>query len=342
MTPLKKQLAALIAAFLTAIAGIGVLVTITDDTGPAGHRTTTTVKIGPRGAPQTPAALAPQAAAVLEQAKRSPELADLVAAPKAAPADVARRQARQTDEQTYDASGVLEGATAQGAKFRCWTAMNGGPRSVRDIALGVVHDTEGTNVKGLADGQGLCGFFQRVQASPTWTVDNEANSWENVPLGRVPWTQAYFNRVACSIEFIGFADPARAQWTYVQLREGARLMAGCFKLAGIPVRRGRVDGATASILRSGVVTHKELGLKGGGHVDPGTAFKMQTFMRLLRAFATGPSSVDRLTCWRLNHWRRAGRPHGRAGRLLAINRRRRDVLAGRQVTCTDRGPVRDV
>jgi N-acetylmuramoyl-L-alanine amidase-like protein len=200
---------------------------------------------------------------------------------------VAEENQRAVNEQTYDTSGVLKGAAAQPARLRCYTPQNGGPRSYAVIGLGVVHVTVSRNVVGLGDVRGLCNFFRNVKASPTWTVDNEANSAENVPLGRVPWTQVFYNRVACSIEFIGSTgrpNEGPAQWTDVQLREGARLMAGCFKRAGIPVRRGKVS-TRGGVIVTGVVTHQELGRPGGGHTDPGPFFNMDRFIAYVREFA---------------------------------------------------------
>jgi hypothetical protein len=253
--------------------------------------------------------------------------------------ELAKRNAH-VQAGTYDTSGILNGATAEPARAKCYTPMNGGPRLLSAIKLGVIHVTVSRNVPGTADGQALCGFFRQVKASPTWTVDNDGNSWENVPLERVPWTQAWYNRASCSIEFVGSTGrpgEGAAEWTPAQLAEGARLMAGCFRVAGIKPERGAVTPAGA-IVKAGVVTHQELGAKGGGHTDPGPAFDMTEFMRLLRAQLAPPiTGVDRATCRRLNWWRRHGRPHGLA-ETRAI--RRRVALAGRGVRCTTSGPVR--
>jgi hypothetical protein len=237
---------------------------------------------------------------------------------------------------TYDTSGVLSGATAKPAHTSCYTPMNGGARTLSQIKLGVVHVTVSRNAPGLADGNALCSYFRTIQASPTWTVDNEGNSWENVPLERVPWTQAWYNRASCSIEFIGNTGrpgEGASEWTDAQLREGARLMAQCFVKAGIKPVRGAVTPAGA-ITRAGVVTHQELGIKGGGHTDPGPNFNMATFMHYLASAMKPITSVDRATCRKVNWWRAHGRPHGLPEKRAI---RRRDALAARGVRCTSSG-----
>jgi hypothetical protein len=190
----------------------------------------------------------------------------------------------------YDTTRVLDGAAAGPVNIFCHTPMNGGIRPISAIGLNVVHVTVSLNVIGLADINGLCAFFKRVKASPTWTVDNEGNTAENVPLNRVPWTQVIFNRAACSTEFVGSTGrPGQgpAQWTDVQLREGARLAAKCHALAGIPVRDAvvRQDG---TIVRTGVITHQELGAAGGGHSDPGPFFNMDRYQGYIREYLKPP------------------------------------------------------
>lgn len=258
-----------------------------------------------------------------------------------APAAVEKRQNDQVDDGTYDTSGVLKGATAEPAHERCYTPMNGGPRSIKAIGLMVAHVTVSVNVTGTRDGDALCGFFRRIKASPTWTVDNEGNSWENVPLTRVPWTQAWYNHVSCSIEYIGSTGRPRegaAQWSDAQLREGGRLFAKCAKLAGIPIRSGAVNNATGSVLRTGLITHQELGLKGGGHTDPGPLWLRARQLYWIRYWVNnGITSTDRATCRKLTWWRNHGRPHG-APERNAI--RRRHALQRRGVNCLNGTAVR--
>ncbi|HWT94964.1 MAG TPA: N-acetylmuramoyl-L-alanine amidase, partial [Solirubrobacteraceae bacterium] len=180
------------------------------------------------------------------------------------------------EDGTYDASGIVLGAAGAPARIRCLTHQRGAARPLSRIGLGVVHTTEGPNVLGLADVNGLCAWFRSQQLSATWIVDDEGNSAEVVPLGHAPWTQWKWNPWSCSIEFVGYAARLAGQWTQAQLREGARLMVQCFKAAGVPIRWGAVAGTAAGtaprIVTTGVVSHAELGYNGGSHHDPGAAF----------------------------------------------------------------------
>lgn len=308
---------------------VGLAVTVVDDDGaPRVVRTDPT---------PTPAEKLPVKPAVREFDADVPGGPAVSAKP---PPAVQERQDEQVDDGTYDTSGVLKGATAEPAHKRCYTPRNGGTRSIKSIGLMVAHVTVSVNLTGTRDGDSLCGFFRNVKASPTWTVDNEGNSWENVPLGRVPWTQAWFNHVSCSIEYIGSTGrpgEGAAQWTDAQLREGGRLFAQCAKKAGIPIRSGAVT-STGSVLRTGLITHQELGVKGGGHTDPGPLWVRARQLYWIRYWIDGGvTTIDRTTCRKLTWWRTHGRPHG-APERNAIQRRK--ALEKRNVTCTSRGPVR--
>lgn len=346
MTPSKKdprKIIAAIAALIAVVAGGGTLVITADpadDRVPPAAITVTVPAPKPAALPLVPK---PEDAHVEPGAVAAPA-ADEQHIPGKTEAQENQIRAENTatiDEQTYDTSGVLKGAAAEPARIKCPTTMHGQARPMSAIGLGVVHVTVSRNAPGLRDINGLCDFFKRVKASPTWTVDNEGNSAENVALGLTPWTQAFYNRQSCSIEFVGSTGrpgEGPAEWTDDQYREGARLMARCFKLAGIPVRRGAVtDGG--KILRTGVVTHQELGRLGGGHSDPGERFDMARFMQLVRVFAGSASPLDRQTCRKLNWWRNAGRPQGKP---QANASRRKRALAARGVTCLPTGPVKAV
>lgn len=235
-----------------------------------------------------------------------------------------RANEREEDQKPYDTSRVLEGASPN--TIPCYTPQNGGPRALSDILIGVVHVTVSLNRPGLADGNGLCGFFRSVKASPNWTVDNEGNSWENVPLTRVPWTQVDFNRRACSIEFVGSTGRPKegpAQWTDVQLRTGARLMARCFVLAHIPPRQGAVSGSR--VIKTGIRTHQQLGLAGGGHTNPGPYFNMARFQSYVAEYMGVarpiPARYER-RCRELNKLRRS--------RARRIREKKTPTLTARQ------------
>lgn len=134
----------------------------------------------------------------------------------------------------------------------------------------VLHSTESDNREGNSDLQAIANYFgsPSAQASSHVLTDADGNSGRCVPDGAKAWTQAYFNPWSLSIEQIGRAS--QTSWTENQVRESARWLAKWSREYGIPLVRGSVSGST--ITRSGVVTHKQLGSAGGGHVDPGDAF----------------------------------------------------------------------
>lgn len=147
----------------------------------------------------------------------------------------------------------------------------------------VLHSTEGSNVPGSsADLRGCSAFLCRpsIEASSHVIVDGDGHSARLVADESKAWTQAAFNPFCLSIEQIGHAGSEH--WTRDEIRESARWIAHWSKKFAIPIRRGAVAGAF--VTRSGVVTHKALGLLGGGHVDPGDAYPLDACLRLARFY----------------------------------------------------------
>jgi hypothetical protein len=149
-------------------------------------------------------------------------------------------------------------------------------------ALMVLHSTEGTNVRGISDLVGLGSFFSRVEADSTVAVDSEGQSARYKLDVDKPWTQAWWNPPALSIEMIGRAS--QRSWTDAEVDEAARWLAYWSRKFHLPLQRGRVDNATGRIIRRGVVTHKQLGARGGGHVDPGDGFPVNRCIARARVF----------------------------------------------------------
>lgn len=94
-----------------------------------------------------------------------------------------------------------------------------GPRPVSAINLIVLHTTEGHDVQGLGDLDGLYQYANGpVQASWTIANDREGNDARYLGDGQVPWTQGRrghsrnFNREALSVEQIAFARYPRSVW----------------------------------------------------------------------------------------------------------------------------------
>lgn len=153
----------------------------------------------------------------------------------------------------------------------------------------VLHTTEGHNRPGVGDLADLAAFFDRssTEASSHIANDAEGHDCRMVPDSRKAWTQAELNPAALSIEQIGFAAQGKGDWfedAPHQLANTARWIAWWSKKYDIPIRRGVTSGTT--VLKSGVCSHKQLGIAGGGHVDPGTAYPFEYVLDLARVFAT--------------------------------------------------------
>ena len=150
------------------------------------------------------------------------------------------------------------------------------------IDLMVLHSTEGANITGIADLVGLGSFFAGVEADSTVAIDAEGQSARYKLDADKPWTQAAYNRRCLSIEMIGRA--AQRSWTKAEVDEAARWLAYWSRKHGIPLQRGHVSNGT--VTKRGVVTHKQLGALGGGHVDPGDGFPVNRCIRRARYFRT--------------------------------------------------------
>ncbi len=153
----------------------------------------------------------------------------------------------------------------------------------------VLHTTEGHNRPGISDLVGLANFFDEPgrEASSHVANDAEGHDARMVPDDRKAWTCAGFNSVSLNIEQIGFAATSKAEWfkgAPRQLANTAKWIAFWHEKFGIPIRRGTVRGST--VTRSGVVGHKQLGIEGGGHVDPGTAYPFDYVLDLAVYFST--------------------------------------------------------
>lgn len=153
-----------------------------------------------------------------------------------------------------------------------------------DIALIVVHDTEGANIKGIRDLQGLANYFDniRTQASSHVATDADGNSARMVGDHAKAWHCAYYNSVSLGIEQIGFAS--QQSWVEAELRETARWIAHWHIHYGIPIRKGAVT-LDGRVSKHGVVRHSDLGNLGGGHRDPGPNYPLRHVLDLARHFS---------------------------------------------------------
>lgn len=147
----------------------------------------------------------------------------------------------------------------------------------------VLHSTEGSNISGSsADLAGCTNFLCQtgVQASAHVIVDGDGHSARLVADEQKAWHVAQYNPFALGIEQIGHA--ASEHWTRDEIREAARWIARWSKKFNIPIQHGAVNGGL--VTRAGVVTHKSLGVLGGGHEDPGARYPVEPCMGLARFY----------------------------------------------------------
>lgn len=147
----------------------------------------------------------------------------------------------------------------------------------------VLHDTEGANIKGIRDLQGLGDWFDNpaAQASSHVATDGEGNSARYVDDDLKAWHVAFYNSLSLGIEQVGFAS--QKTWPAAQLHETARWIARWSELYGIPIRQGRAS-LDGRIIKSGVVRHSDLGNLGGGHHDPGDGYPFADVLALAREY----------------------------------------------------------
>lgn len=147
---------------------------------------------------------------------------------------------------------------------------NQSSRDGAKIALLVLHSTESHNRPGNEDLASIAAWFDNPasQASSHVVIDGDGHSARLVADDRKAWTCASFNSISLNIEQIGIA--AEGHWPKTERDECARWLARWSRKYDIPLRRGEVSGSR--VVRSGVVTHAQLGAVGGGHSDPGSAY----------------------------------------------------------------------
>lgn len=139
----------------------------------------------------------------------------------------------------------------------------------------VLHDTEGANLPGIRDLQGLGDFFDRIstQASAHVGVDAEGNAARYVNDSAKAWHVAAFNPQSLGIEQIGFAT--QKDWPDAQLHKSAKYIAYWAKTYDIPITHSTSHG---------VCMHSDLGAAGGGHHDPGAPYPFDHVLGLARDY----------------------------------------------------------
>ena len=265
--------------------------------------------------------------------------------PAGVPAAAIEAGREQQDRLAYSDQLPIVTPLAASTVPGCVTRTVANRSSRRGVAprLLVPHYTVSRNTAGWGDVNAIVGLFDRpaFAASSTFVIDAEGNCAYIVPMTEKPWTQAGFNSVSVSIEFIAMGDEGTLSAAAVD--KGGRVFAEAARLFHIPLQIGAISGC--SVVQGGILDHKALGACGGGHHDlaplygasASTAQRNAALLAATKKWTAGVTSVDKVTCRKLNWWRAHGRPKG-AAEANAVRRRR--ALDARGVTCTPSGPVK--
>lgn len=137
----------------------------------------------------------------------------------------------------------------------------------------VLHSTESSPGTGAA----VSAYLARTTtpADVQVVIDSDGTLYRLVPDTRKAWHVAAYNGRAVGIEQVGRAS--QPAWPAAQLHAVACQIASWHRRLGIPIRDSRHD------LKPGVVTHKSLGVSGGGHVDPGDGYPFAKVLEMARA-----------------------------------------------------------
>jgi hypothetical protein len=320
--PLSKRALAALAALLAVIAGGGILIIdpADDQVAPA----TITVPVdGPdvdRKA-DDPIIAGGQAPAVLDAAIDAPEKFDL---------GDDLRGADNTSE------GVIEGPLAAPNWPGCSTRFTPVNFSARTNTIKgfAPHYTGSKNIAGWADMNGLAAYAASRSAGVSWhfLIDREGHCYYQVPVNQKAWTIGNLNSETINAEVIGTGSEPDYAGT-AGFAKLAAIIRRAGSIYGFPMRLGAVS--NCRFTRSGIITHWMGGACAGGHVD----IKPYDIAALARRVASGNiTATDRVTCRKLNAWRKAGSPKGGDWERNSV--RRKAALTRRGVTCTNSGPVR--
>lgn len=191
---------------------------------------------------------------------------------------------------------------------------NQSPREGGRPHLAVLHDTEGyDHPEGSppADLVGLGELFDNPEenASADYAVNVNGEIAQYVTSDHMKsWAVCNFNNLTISLEQIGFANFTRRKWfeRHDQLKGTAEWLEFVHNRYGIPLRHGWVTAGT--IIRTGIVQHKDLGIEGCGHVDCGYGYPEKYVILLARyylAYHHNPNSrTTRRLRRKVNRWRR--------------------------------------
>lgn len=128
------------------------------------------------------------------------------------------------------------------------------------------------------------------QASAHYCIDN-VRVVQGVRDDDVAWHAPGVNHNSIGIEHAGYARQSAAEWadnfSKVMLERSAKLVATLCKRYGIPAEY--IDRAGLLAGRRGITTHNEVScaFRKSTHTDPGAHFPMESYIELVRQYATG-------------------------------------------------------
>lgn len=144
-------------------------------------------------------------------------------------------------------------------------------RTAANIKLIILHLTDGSNIKGTADLDGLVSWFDNPSSGVSCHegLDAEGNTVTMVKDDMKAWHVANFNSISLGIEQMGkIGDPPHSKKFWVNdyhygLRAAARKIALWSIKHDIPIKHSTSNG---------VCQHKDLGELGGNHDDCGPTY----------------------------------------------------------------------
>lgn len=204
----------------------------------------------------------------------------------------------------------------------------------------VEHYTVSGNLPGFRDINALTAYSNNTANGVSWTYnfDRDGNCAYTVRETDKPWTQATMNRVSIGIEIINRGAGDGPLFTSSGLKRHARVVSDISRRWDIPVRRGKINRSTCTVVRSGILDHNSLGTCGGNHFDitPYDVDKIITAVRVYRAKTDATTrrcnelaALRKRAAWRKRTGRTPTWTKSRATRARALKR----VLGPKAASC---------
>jgi hypothetical protein len=146
----------------------------------------------------------------------------------------------------------------------------------------IIHATVSHNImRAASDLAAIGSVFHHEEASAHVCTDADSTSARYVNDAQKAWAVCAYNSSTLSIEQISMSTESEKTWLgpwLPEVIETARWVARWSIKYRIPIKRGKIVGGKVI----GVMTHKELGAAGGGHVDPGPGYPMGRLLFLAK------------------------------------------------------------